>query len=408
MSDQAKQKVRDPLAAARAQLDFAAIARDAPSVRDIIFKSQTIVPLAPAKPWWRIGTTAAALLLLALLAAVPWIPRHAALSVLQLSFEQQFTPGQAQDVALGMLKSLPSWVLLDAQYDDNGGAQLQLNASALCPEPELYGVVEQALGEQSGLAAYPLVKTVLAEASRQWRSPLAVGREWLAGDGNTQSAQSGGQALVDQVLAAEALYTQGLRARLAVEYFELRRFDFLPSGAVREVPYDFYLDCWPARAGILLNGYPSLTRVEQETARRISREYLATVNLLNATVLLSTEPTSWLPIVVQVYRPGLVADGGVGLDTKLSERLQAHLTQPTADELGDVKLREVVEQRVSKAMQDCLPGWEYRADYQVRRTPGSGDRNPRYLVALTLTGRTPNSLSRPAPDGLDDDDSLEY
>ena len=84
MTEKATKQFRDPLEAARAQLDFGAIARDAPSARDVLFKAQTIVPLAPPRPWWRAGAAAAAVVALAVLALAPWIPQSAALTAVTM------------------------------------------------------------------------------------------------------------------------------------------------------------------------------------------------------------------------------------------------------------------------------------------------------------------------------------
>src|SRR5690606_33844543 len=97
----------DPLELARQEHDFAAMAASAPSVRDVMFKAQTMAPLPQPKRWDRIAGGTGAALLAAALAFVPWLPSQTTYSVLSVQFEQTFEPKDAQRVVDSMLTALP-------------------------------------------------------------------------------------------------------------------------------------------------------------------------------------------------------------------------------------------------------------------------------------------------------------
>ena len=89
---------KDPLDLARGQMDFARMASDAPTSKQILFKAQTIIPAVPAKPVWQKAAPAAGAALAAGLLFVPVIPQGSSLERLDVNFEGSLTREHAQQM----------------------------------------------------------------------------------------------------------------------------------------------------------------------------------------------------------------------------------------------------------------------------------------------------------------------
>src|SRR5690606_3513347 len=116
----------------RNQMDFARMAADAPTSKEILFKAQTIIPATPAKPLWKKAAPAAGAAVLAGMLFVPMLPDSSQLGRLDVSFEGSMQRSEAQAVEFEIRRSLDNDVLMGSSFsgsDDAGSGQLTLSFS---------------------------------------------------------------------------------------------------------------------------------------------------------------------------------------------------------------------------------------------------------------------------------------
>jgi hypothetical protein len=392
--------IKDPLELARRELDFAAIAASAPSSKEILFKAQTMVPLSPPRPWKRIGATAAAVVLAAVLIAAPWVPQRSGMALLRVSFEQPFSRSQAQDVISHCLRELPGHALLGAEYDATSTGHLALRVSSLKHSSgQLHDAVDDVI------SAYP---TTLQPYQVQTRhvslertaSPTTMAWRLFSGSGS-EGKPGTGDPIATDVVANKAVLATGISSQLRRAGYELKHLDFILPGTDAKHDYSFTVDCWPYPVGVTISQYDDLSASAQQELRRRVEDFLSTANLRETSLVLAEQPGSEYPLLVDVQW----ASGQH--DQRLTANVQAWIEQPTAEELTSIGFEP--QDPLLKALENVLPGYEHRIEY--KRMEAAGSAVPMYKITVVITGRkaTPardvSALSSRTSPG---DEDIEY
>lgn len=392
--------IKDPLELARQELDFAAMAASAPSSKEILFKAQTMVPLSPPRPWKRIGATAAAVVLAAVLIAAPWVPQRSGIALLRVSFEQQFSRPQAQDIISHCLRELPGHALLGAEYDEAGTGSLALRVSSLNHSSgQLHDAVDGVI------RTYPEALQPYQMQSRQVNlgrtsSPAAMAWRLLAGKG-TNNKPSTSDPVAANVIENKGVLATGIASQLHRAGYELKHLDFVLPGTDAKREYSFSVDCWPYPVGVAIAQYDDLSASTQQELRRRVEEFLATANLRETSLVLTAQPRPEYPLLVDVQW----ASGQH--DQRLTAEVQAWIEQPTATELTSIDFEP--QDPLLKALESVLPGYEHRIEY--KRMEAAGSAVPLYKITVVLTGRkaTPaRDVSALSSRTSPEDEDIEY
>jgi hypothetical protein len=394
---------KDILELARSQLDFAAIASDAPSTKEILFKAQTMVPISPFKAWRRIAAATGAVVLLAALLFAPWLPHNASVSLLKISFEQQVSHQDAYSLISHFAREIPRQVLLGAEMSDakraGGGGQgyLAIRLSSVSQSPEQLERIADSIAEDSDFAqAYQVLTGRIDFTS--WSSPLSE-LSGLRSHERDAASPAANKELAHSILSHKEVFAKGLKGQLGQLDRRLTDFGFIGAKSGEADRYDFVLDCWPADVGVSVEHYQDLMDHEQSAIRQRSAEYLETFNLRNEGLARVVGPQLWLPIVVDVY------ERDASYNPQLTSRLQAWIEQPDALELASLDFDAL--ECVRAALDHVIPENDYRLDY-VRSSGPSSNTTRVYKVKVTVLGareRGPERMSIPA---IQDNPELEY
>jgi hypothetical protein len=391
--------IKDPLELARRELDFAAIAASAPSSKEILFKAQTMLPLSPPRPWKRIGATAAAVVLAAVLIAAPWVPQGSGMALLRVSFEQQFSRSQAQDIISHCLRELPGQALLGAEYDATGMG-LALRVSSLeHSSGQLHDAVDDAI------STYPTVLQPYQVQARQvslgrTASPATMAWRLFAGNGSEGKPSTGDPIAMNVVENKDVLAT-GIASQLRRAGYELKRLDFVLQGTEAKHDYSFTVECWPYPVGVTISQYDDLSASTQQELRQRVEDFLSTANLRETSLVLAKQPGAEYPLLVDVQW----ASGQH--DQRLTAKVQAWIRQPTAAELTSIGFKP--QDPLLDALAEVLPGYEHRIEYT--RTEAAGSTLPLYKITVVITGRkaaTPRDVSALSSRTSPEDEDIEY
>jgi hypothetical protein len=387
MTPQAAYTGPDPLEWARKQLDFEATAKRGPTPREVLFKAQTIVPIARphinSKP---LTATAAVLLALAVLLA-PWLPERTALLTAYIVLDRQYTRAQAQEITYKTAKRLPSDELLGAQFLTNAGADE--NASgALRLSFTTLGAPAAKLAADANWALMSVIKGDPAKLQRpmhlqsvSWRSPVMTLWNAVATLKVKKSAtERPGEKLSQNLLRHQQLVLDGLRDQLDKEGFTVSAASYLDLGGKGSgSTHDLALDSWPVPLGLSIERYSALGEKERARVRASAQGFLDRMNLGAAPLAFTDQPTPWLPVLIEVRSPS-------GLpDRFLTDRLQARIKQPTSEDLSRTGFDVV--QLVDTALKEVLPDEECRIDYEALRDGQPANRGDLYKVAVSLSGK---------------------
>jgi len=392
--------IKDPLELARRELDFAAIAASAPSSKEILFKAQTMVPLSLPRPWKRIGATAAAVLLAAVLIAAPWVPQRSGMALLRVSFEQQFSRSQAQDIISHCLRELPGHALLGAEYDATGMGRLALRVSSLKHSSgQLHDAVDDVI------SAYPATLQPYQVQTRQVNlgrtdSPAVMTWNLFTGNGSEGKPNTSDPIATDVIENKDVLAT-GIASQLHRAGFELKRLDFILPGTDAKHDYSFTMECWPYPVGVTISQYDDLSASAQQELRRRVEEFLTTANLRETSLVLAEQPGPGFPLLVDVQW----ASGQH--DQRLTAKVQAWIEQPTAAELTSIGFEP--QDPLLDALAKVLPGYEHRIEY--KRMEAAGSTVPLYKITVVITGRkaTPaRDVSALSSRTSPEDEDIEY
>ena len=348
----------DPLAAARQQLDFEALAERAPSSKEILFKAQTIVPITPIRPWEKVAKGGSVLALAALLLFAPVVPRTASLALVNVQFEQQkFTRSEAQQLVYDVLRDLPDDVLLGAgfaralgQPQDNSQGRLQLNLIKFNETPERLAAIAGEVIEFKPKAGLPFYSSTTVARSSQWNSiPRAIAAAFRKDQPEPQPPLDQFR-IVREILGNAELIGEGLRDRLMQQAgLELDHFGWtsaldqeLPEGA------DFVLPAWPRWVSIGVVGYEYMMDGQQAGIRLNAEDYLAQLNLGLRGANLCRDAIQDCPLVVSVVAPGDAADPYLSalVQAQLAPELSKHqtITETQAEKLVEAACRKVLPQ----------------------------------------------------------------
>lgn len=383
--------VPDLLQQARRHLDFGALAKSAPTAREVLYKAQTIVPLAPPKPWTRIAAGGTAVVAAAALVAAPWVPMKSSLVTVGLSLEKRLPRRDAQELITSVSRHLPGDVFMSADFGTDGNGPddlgpLKLSFTALGRTgTDLSETVRRLMREnqRSTLQAQLSQPRVLSHT--EWRSPLSLLKKTIRADYAPTSERLPGSNLARGLLARRSLIAAGLASRLKRVGYELTAFTFV-RGPAESGSADFTVAAWPAPIGVSVRNYRALTAHEQAAVRRVVGEYLQAVNLSGGPLALVREPTNWFPVLVDVT-------GTDGLpDRYFTDKLQAWVEQPDSYELSSLSFDVVAV--VEDALNRLVPGLECRMDYETVRQAPSAQSGSLYRVHVSLRG---SSIRREPP-----------
>ncbi|MCC7477533.1 hypothetical protein IT575_03655 [bacterium] len=360
----------DPLANARKDLDFAAMASAAPSVKSILFKAQTMGPLPRTKPGGKtVGGVVAGVLALALI-FLPWLQIHSSVMALQMGFEKELTRRQANELFSAMLRNEPRNTILSAGFTQIGQADAEGGLGHLRIYATGFDLSRQRMEESlrklvivhgsGGLEPMFSQSGLLESSSRVSPAGLLLARLRPQPD-----AYIGLQPQSSPALAATRHSRQlasGLAEALSTP---LRSVQVLDSGFVSPVEAqealesgkaNFVLPAWPSDYYVKLQPYADLTAAEQEAMRKEAGGYLDSLGLFRNPDTTNTGLVQaagvWLPVTVTVR------DRSGNPDAYLSSRVQALVQQPSLEKLlaGPID----AESLVGSAVEQLLPRSQHR------------------------------------------------
>lgn len=377
----------DPLEAARQQLDFEAIAQSAPSVKHVLFKAQTMAPIAPAKPWGKIGLAAACAVATLMLLFAPLVPHTAILALVKVQFERQFTQEEAQELVFAVTRDLPDNALLGVTFGKAPGqsavdssGKLLLSFTAFNNSPEALAKTSMFILKTVAPESQPFFSATHRVKSQTWHTLPALLGSMLNRKNNGPSYPLSKVGAARDALNMEQLVAFGLAEELEQAGYRLLRFKFmgaasgtLPSG------YDFSLPAWPTWIAVDLDGYSSLSDHQQAETRLVTGEYLRSVNLASSSLMLSTSSSSAHPVLITVTLP----DGR--RDAYLSAKVQAWIEMPQADPPKTV--RSLIIDAVGQAVQKVLPGAQAIITCREDLAASAVGSEPRFEATVELTGK---------------------
>lgn len=356
----------DPLDRARLSLDFEAMNATAPSVKQVLYKAQTMGPLAPVANGPQMNWPATALAVIALAMLLPWMPIDSSMTVMQVGFEQKIPRFEANELASHLLRNQPENVLVGTQFtrDDhrdglNVDGQLRVALTAFnVGERELEDTYREQIRSYKGRGFDPMFRVEHQASSRSYRSPAQVLAKVFSprekpeldvpGHGEIQRLITGSGQLMAQALAPQI---EAVEPRVTV-----RDLSFAPGRG----QYDLTVPAWPRPMRLRIENYGSLTAGEQESIRQTVQSFVADAGLTPP----ETHPVlaDGLPLQAQVFD----VDGRP--NAYLTGRVQAWLAQPDAGALALPTFAPT--KMVDEAMEKALPGVPYEARYDDRVESG--------------------------------------
>lgn len=389
----------DPLANARKDLDFAALAAGAPSVKSILFKAQTMGPLPRTRPGGKTAAGIGAGLLAVALLAAPWIPLHSSILSLQMGFEDKLSRREASKLFAGLLENEPHNTLLSASFTAQPGGEdvvsgpdghLRVKATAFnTGSTKLEERLRQLVIIHGPGGLEPMFSQDAAVETTRWISPagLLIGR--LKHEETPYvGAQPAGSPALSAVRHSEQI-ASGLQGALSndtrrVEVSACRFLDPAVRSEVEEAgSFSFVLDAWPAALAVRVEPWADLSGDEQQALRDDAEQFVAQLGLSRpvdgADGLIAAADLA-TPIVVSVV------DSDGRYDAYLSARLQALIEQPSIEQLREKPVD--VDQKVNDAMSRLLPRYQSHIVYDHEEYAWThGYRLHVYNVRVELQGR---------------------
>jgi hypothetical protein len=376
---------RDPLELARSQLDFAAIAAAAPASRDVLFKAQTMVPVAKTSPMGRTGKLMLGIAVALLLLLAPWLPVKSTLATARLTFDTQLTRPEAQEVINHYVRHLPPQVSLNRSFTtapsagDLSPGQLALSLGSVeLSARELEAVTTQV--PDSGIPGTDNSSLISGEVSAtRWLSPVDIVNRKLAQSANRREAESGyGYNPTPAITANADAVKKGIDDQLQMLGARLEDFALLdPDNHSQFALYDFVISAEHTAFAVSVENYDLFSTGEQVALRERVADFLLDSGLVTGSLLLADGPREWLPLVVEVY-----TDDSSEADAELTRQLQAWLDQPGAVELGSPLFDPTV--RVEETVERVIPGYNWAIDYAPVSNLQAGYRL--FRIRVTLLG----------------------
>jgi hypothetical protein len=387
MTSQHHQPARDPLDAARTQLDFAALASSAPAVKEVLFKAQTMAPYAPPWPWRKATKGAAAAAAVAFMLFAPVIPHQASYALLRVEFEKPFAPARAQQMIDATVRDLPADVLAGVEQRQGQGSQataprvvLRFSAAGMSGS-RLRHVAEDALAPVAN-EAQPLYYPAEEYSQGGYLNLVQAVAGFLAPETRPHYGMLGEYgAQAERLLKLEPLLQQELSARLAADGYTVSAFKFAPSGSGLPAGCDFIVPGWPMAAAVGVEGFASELDGGQDLIRAKTTEFLRGFNLA-LELPASVEPGAQWPAITVA-----VEDTSGRLNPQLSARVQARLSQPGRRQTDDPTYDP--SPAVAAALAQVLPWAGY--DSQSSRTLRA-DGSTGWRVTVVMEGKRSRKL----------------
>ena len=390
---QREQNLRDPLELARRQLDFAAMASAAPSVREVLFKAQTMVPLNPARPWQRTAATAGAVLLIAAAVFAPWIPARQQFAVLAMQFDHRMAQNEAQQAINAVVRLLPEDTLASAEFKTKGPETAGVGEAeglltVQLASPRRSRAELEKLGRAVNWAASDAAPGAASFSGEQysytdWASPLKRVQALLGAKRAEQTSKyAPGRKLALEILDRQVVFDKALAARYAggSPPAELTGFAFLSPLERKNAPdYDFMLPTWPAAAALSVHGYKVESESRQADIRAQAEDLLRDASLLDASTQLSSEPVAWMPVIVTAL------DSAGRPDRVLTSKLQAWIGCPGDGELLSPDFD--LEALISHALAQVLPDAKCTVSYERCGRALPNGMRPYYSAVVTVSQR---------------------
>jgi hypothetical protein len=330
---------QDPLDLARNQMDFARMSADAPGVKEILFKAQTIIPTTPSTPTWQKAGPAAGAAVLAGALFIPMLPSGSSLDKVTVNYENAMPPAVAQQIQFDVRNTLDANILMGSQFNaaeapDSGRLILTFTAAG---EPALLSTVTAAVDAASG-ESLPLMRASTEAAVSSRQSVVQMAMKLLSGNDDELSYIDSGNATASELLKHPDLLQQGLNAEFGRDGYSVSSVEFFngqPLAHADTVDYrTLELECWPLPLRVEMN-VNDMAAFEHEQLSLSAAAWLDSVNLGPAGNGLADRPGKLLPIMVEVRNP----DGLI--DRSMTERLQAVIVQPTPAEITDASTWDV-------------------------------------------------------------------
>ncbi len=373
---------KDPLDLARSQMDFARMAADAPSSKEILFKAQTIIPSTPSKPAWQKGAPLAGAALAAGLLFTPMLPDDSSLDRLSVNFEGSMQRSEAQQLEFDIRNALPADILMGREFSAAGSesaGRLTLVFTA-AGEPRLESMVTRVVDSTGGDRS-PLYGKTVNEARVSSRDSI-VRRvtAMFAADSSQIDYIDPDNHTASELLRRPELILAGLNGVLQHEGYAARSVEFIdrqPQVADKADYRVIELAAWPRPMRVVIDTV-DLASFEHEALRQSCVEWLDSVNLGTDLHGLVRHPGELLPIMVQVK--GL--DGIY--DRAMTQKLQAMIIQPTKPEFTDTSTWDV-QAAVKPPLVELMGERVCRVSYEQVDDPAYNRDVNFFWVEVTMT-----------------------
>lgn len=385
----------DPLERARRALDFEALAKGAPPVKDILFKAQTMGPLAPVRGTWQPRPAAFAFAMCALLLLAPWLPLRTSFTVMQIGFEQAMPRVDADKLSAHLMRNQPGNVLLQSEFKPsdpgepgyNVPGHLRIHLTAFnSSEPKVEATFKDLLSHYQGRKLDPLFTVDQNVETSGLHSPALLAYTLLK-DHAPRVLHVPDQS---QVLAEFARQSQPLLASavapkiehiangLKVTGVEFNSKDSDPTN------YSFKVPAWPEPVNFKVDGFEALDGERKSRVMSAATEWVQSSNL----GIESPEIVGDVPLQVTVY------DLDTEVDPVLTGRVQSWIQQPK--EGGELTLA-AGEELLKKAMQDAMGDQAYTSSFE---------RRGEHLFAKVYLERFRNGMfSKPVDEAAEETDA---
>ena len=379
---------RDPLRLARTQLDYAAMSAAAPSVKQVLYKAQTMAPYAPPQFWKKAAKGAAVAAAAALLLFAPIIPNQVSYTLLRVEFERPLAPARAQDAIDAVVKNLPSEVTVGIEQRHTQTSQqaiaprvvLRLGAAGVSgswlrhrAEDALASVANEAQPLYYPAEEYRQGHQVnLVQAVMGLMAPEARPHYNLHGPYGEQA---------ERLLALEPVLREEVAARLAVGGYQLSGLKFTEQPASVPAGYDFVIQSWPMPAAVAVTGYAGELDSEQQSVRLAVEDCLRYFNLMPETAENLNPEAQWPAIAV------VLEDISGSLNPQLAARVQSRISQPSLKELDHPAYDP--SQPVEEAVSEVLP-WAQCQYIETRTERADGSLG--WQVAVLVEGKRTRTL----------------
>jgi hypothetical protein len=385
----------DPLERARIALDFDALAKSAPPVKEILFMAQTMGPLPNVRGTWHPRPAAFAFAICALLLLAPWLPIRSSFTVMQIGFEKTMPRADADKLSAHLMRNQPRNVLLQSEFKPSDPGQtgynvpghLRIHLTAFnSSEPKIEATFKDLIGNYQGRRLDPLFTVDQNVETSKLHSPAVMAYSLLK-DHTPRVLHVPDQS---QILAELTRKSQPLLASAVAPKIEniatgLKVKDVqFNSGANSDAQYSFRVPAWPEPVNFAVDGFEALDGERKSRVMSAAEDWVRSSNL----GIEGGEIVGDVPLQVTVY--GLDAE----VDPVLTGKVQSWIQQP--EDGGEITLA-AGDELLKKAMHDAMGDQAFSSQFERR-----GDR----LFAKVYLERFHGSVfSKPVDEAADETDT---